>query len=124
MTNIILATSSPYRIEMFNTLGIPFSTESSNINEQFANRPKNPEELAKVLAKLKAEAVAKKHNNAIVIGIDSLGYYNNHILEKPRTLQNAFQRLKMLSGKDFTHRSTYHKHKNQKTRYKSCNYKS
>ena len=60
----------------------------------------NPEELVKQLSKLKAEAVAKNHSDAIVIGMDSVGYFNGRILEKPKSKEEAFQRLKNLSGKN------------------------
>lgn len=99
MTKIILATTSPYRKEAFNFLGIDFITEGSNVDELQSSR-NNPEELVKELSKLKAGAVAKNHTNAIVIGMDSVGYYDGKILEKPKTKQEAFQRLKNLSGKN------------------------
>ncbi|HLE06133.1 MAG TPA: Maf family protein [Candidatus Nanoarchaeia archaeon] len=50
---IILATSSPYRQEAFKMLGLKFIAQSSEVNEKFANRPNDPEELVKLLSKLK-----------------------------------------------------------------------
>jgi len=96
-TKIILATTSPYRKETFGYLGIPFEAEGSNIDESQAER-NNPEELVKSLSKLKAEAVAKNHSDAIVIGMDSVTYFNDKILEKPKSREEDFQRLKALSG--------------------------
>lgn len=97
MPKIILATTSPYRQEAFKFLGSDFIAEGSNVDESLVER-KNPEELVKKLSKLKAEAVAKNHQNIIVIGMDSIGYFNNAILEKPKSREEAFQRLKTLSG--------------------------
>lgn len=97
MTKIILATTSPYRKETFGYLGIPFKVEASNIDESQVERG-NPEELVKNLSKLKAEAVAKNHQDAIVIGMDSVTYFNGQILEKPKSREEDFQRLKDLSG--------------------------
>ena len=100
MTKIILATTSPYRKEAFGFLGIDFEAEGSEIDESQVER-NNPEELVKQLSKLKAESVAKNHPDAIVIGMDSVGYFNGEILEKPKSREEAFQRLKALSGKKY-----------------------
>ena len=97
MTKIILATTSPYRKEAFSYLGIPFESEGSEVDESQLER-NNPEELIKNLSKLKAEAVAKKHSEAIVIGMDSIAYFNGQILEKPKSKEEAFKRLKSFSG--------------------------
>lgn len=97
MPKIILATTSPYRREVFGYLGIDFEVEGSNIDESQVER-NNPEELVKQLSKLKAEAVTKNHSDAIVIGMDSVTYFNGQILEKPKSREEAFQRLKSFSG--------------------------
>lgn len=97
MPKIILATTSAYRRETFGYLGIPFETEGSNVDESQFERD-NPEKLVKNLSKLKAEAIAKNHSDAIVIGMDSVTYFNGQILEKPKSKEEAFQRLKALSG--------------------------
>jgi len=99
MPKIILATTSSYRIETFGYLGIPFEAEGSKVDESQVERNK-PEELVKQLSKLKAEAVAKNHSDAIVIGMDSVTYFNGQILEKPKSKEEDFQRLKALSGKN------------------------
>ena len=99
MTKVILATTSSYRREVFGYLGIPFEAEGSKIDE-FQLERDNPEKLVKNLSKLKAEAVAKNHSDTIVIGMDSVGSLNDQILEKPKSKEEAFQRLKSLSGKN------------------------
>jgi len=98
---IILATSSPYRIKAFKMLGLGFEAEASNAEEKFAGRPNDPEALVKELARRKAEAVARRHKEGIVLGFDSIGFFEGKILEKPGSRQDAFERLKMLSGKKF-----------------------
>jgi septum formation protein len=94
---IILATTSPYRIQAFKFLEIDFIAEGSKVDESQIER-NNPEELVRELSKLKAEAVAKNHKDAIVIGMDSVGYFENKILEKPKSREEGFKRLKSLSG--------------------------
>ncbi|MDO8663826.1 MAG: Maf family nucleotide pyrophosphatase [Candidatus Wildermuthbacteria bacterium] len=98
MSKIILATTSPYRREAFAFLGIDFEAVGSNVDESQVDRA-NPEELVKKLSKSKAEAVAKNYPDAIVIGMDSVGCFNGKILEKPKSKEEGFERLKSLSGK-------------------------
>ena len=97
MSKIILGTTSPYRRKTFGYLGIPFEAEGSNVDESQLER-NNPEELIKELSRLKAEAVAKNHSDAIIIGMDSVAYFNGQILEKPKSREEDFQRLKSFSG--------------------------
>lgn len=101
MPKIILATTSPYRIEAFRMLGIEFETAESKIEENFFGRPDKPEELVKELARRKAEAVAEKHSDGIIIGFDSVGFFAGKILEKPKNREEAYERLMIMSGKDF-----------------------
>ncbi len=46
----------------------------------------------------KAKEVSDKHKNSIVIGCDTIVTFNNEILGKPSTLDNACMMLKKLSG--------------------------
>jgi len=100
MEKIILATASKHRIEGFKHLGLEFLSEKSNIEEHIDGRPDDPEELVKCLSRLKAEAVKKNHPDGIVMGFDSVGYFEGQILEKPQSREEAFDRLSKLSGKD------------------------
>lgn len=96
MPKIILATKSPYRREAFAFLGIDFEAVGSEVDESKIER-NNPEELVKQLSKMKTEAVAKNYPDTIVIGMDSVGYFNEKILEKPKSKEEAFERLRSLS---------------------------
>jgi len=101
MVKIILATASPYRQEAFKFLGLDFIAEASKVDEYTDSRPKDPDNLVKYLAKLKAGAVAKNHSEGIVVGFDSIGYFEDSILEKPKSREEGFARLQMISGKNF-----------------------
>lgn len=101
--NLVLATISPYRLGIFKNLWIHFISEWSNVDENTPDRPAEPETLTKYLAKLKTEAVAQNHRTWIVIGFDTVGYFDGKILEKPKTREMAYVRLKSLSGKSFTY---------------------
>jgi septum formation protein len=96
---IILATKSPYRKEAFECLGLDFICEGSEVDENFSGRPNDPKKLVLELAKRKAEFVAKNHKEGIIIGFDSIGWFNGNVLEKPKDRQESFERMKMLSGK-------------------------
>ncbi|OQA04155.1 MAG: Maf-like protein YceF [bacterium ADurb.Bin400] len=98
MSKIILATTSPYRQQAFKFLDLDFVAEGSDVDEYFSGRPSDPKVLVKLLAKMKAESVASRFDSGIVIGFDSVGCYNGQILEKPKSKQEAFDRLVMLSG--------------------------
>ncbi|MFA6047885.1 MAG: Maf family nucleotide pyrophosphatase [Parcubacteria group bacterium] len=99
MKKIILATASPYRQGAFEMLGIDFEASVSNIDEEFSGRPNDPQELVRELAKRKAEFVARKYESGIVIGFDSIGYFEGEVLEKPKTREESFKRIRKLSGK-------------------------
>ncbi len=101
MKKIILATVSPYRQELFRSIGIEFEAVGSDVEEKFEGRPNGPEELVQELARQKAQAVAGKVKEGIVIGFDSVGWFDGNILEKPKSKEDAVWRLKNLSGKSF-----------------------
>jgi septum formation protein len=95
---VILATTSPYRVAALKATGIQFEARGSNVDENVAGRPDSPEELVKLLSKLKAEAVAKDCLDSLVIGMDSVAYFRGKILEKPHSKEEAFDRLDKMSG--------------------------
>jgi len=103
MTKIILATTSPYRIEAFKFLDIDFASEGSQVDEKFDGRPDDPCELVLELSKRKAESVAENHTDGIVIGFDSVGWFDGKILEKPQSRKEAFDRIKKLSDNSYSY---------------------
>ncbi len=98
MRKIILASKSPRRKELFGILGIPFVCEESNFEEDI-EQTFPPRELACYLAQGKAQAVAPKHPNAIIIAADTLIALGNQVLGKPHTPEKAREMLQMMSGK-------------------------
>ena len=98
MKKLILASGSPTRKKLFEEAGLTFEIDPSNYQEDMSlSLP--PKELAKHLSKGKADAVAKKHKQAVVVGADTFVVYQNKILGKPHTPEKAKEMLKMLSGK-------------------------
>jgi septum formation protein len=94
---LILASTSPYRRELLERLGVPFAVEAPDVDEgHLAGEP--PTERALRLAAAKAEAVALRHPGAVVIGSDQVAAAGGVILDKPGTVERACQQLKHLAG--------------------------
>ena len=97
MRKIILASTSPRRKELLAKTGLKFLVVSSDYEEDMTLKLP-PKELAKVLSMGKAAAVAKKYEDAIVIGADTFVAYKNKLLGKPHTAERARKMLKQLNG--------------------------
>lgn len=97
---IVLASASPRRIELLRSIGLDFQVDPAHgFEEVKALKNANVEDLVLKNAIGKAEEVAKRHKNSIIIGVDTVGAYQNHILEKPKDEEDAFQMLKKISGR-------------------------
>lgn len=95
---IVLASTSPRRIEILKKAGINFEVVAPNYEEDITLKLK-PEELAKYLAQGKAESVADKYDDAIIISADTIVVLNGKIYGKPITPTRAKEMLSELSGK-------------------------
>lgn len=94
---IILATASPRRHQLFNQLGIAYQIKPSNIEEK-EDLSLSPGEIAESLARQKGEHIAHKSKNAIVISADTIVVFNQKVLGKPKSEAEAVQMLTELSG--------------------------
>lgn len=95
--NLILASQSPRRKELMDVIGIPFSIEVADIDETM-NLDGNLVDEIKELAYKKAKVIADNHKDSVVIGADTIVVYENKVLGKPKTNEDAFEMLKLLSG--------------------------
>ena len=98
MTQIVLASTSPYRRELLERLGLPFDIASPDVDET-ALTYETPVQLVKRLAKLKARAVAEDFQDALIIGSDQVAVLDNQILGKPGNHKTAVKQLNNASGK-------------------------
>ena len=97
MKKIILASGSPRRKELLTDAGIKFDIDVSDYKEDMTlDLP--PHELAKYLSKGKADAVAGRHKNAIIVAADTFVVLKGEVLGKPHTKEKAKEMLKKLSG--------------------------
>ena len=98
MKKLVLASTSPYRRELLERLGIPFETASPNIDET-ASPNETPEQLVERLAESKARAVAYDFPDTLIIGSDQVAVLDKKILGKPGNHQDAVQQLSNARGK-------------------------
>jgi septum formation protein len=97
MKKLVLASASPSRQQILETLGIAFEVCPSNYEEDMS-LALTPKELAIYLSRGKAKQVAKKYNHAVILAADSFAVYDGKLLGKPHTLAKARADLMMLSG--------------------------
>jgi septum formation protein len=95
---VILASRSPRRQQLFRQIGISFEVAESSIEEKF-HHAKTPQENALHLSLQKAEDVARRFSDAIIIGADTIVVLDSKILGKPANEQEAEEMLRELSNK-------------------------
>jgi len=95
---IILASTSPRRQELAQTMGLEFEIEASNYEEDMT-RKMRPKEMVMEFSNGKASDVAKKHKEGVVIGVDTIVVFNGKKIGKPKNDELAFKMLKSFSGK-------------------------
>jgi len=97
MAQIVLASSSPRRIELLHMLFPVFTVTPSNIIENSSSL--DPYDVPAELSLLKASDVALNKKAAAVIGADTAVIIGTMILGKPKNREEAFGMLRVLSGK-------------------------
>jgi septum formation protein len=97
LPKLILASGSPRRAEILTSVGWEFTKDSADIDEtEFPGE--KPEDYVQRLAREKAETVAQKYSDAIILGADTTVVIDDQILGKPTDLADAKRMLKTLSG--------------------------
>src|SRR6187549_3527349 len=88
LPKLILASGSPRRSEILTSVGWEFTKDSADIDE--SELPgESPEDYVQRLAREKAETVARKYADAIVLGADTTVVINGQIIGKPVDLADA-----------------------------------
>ena len=96
---IVLASKSPRRKQLLQEIGIPFSVETIDVDEVY---PEDlpVEEVAAYLAKLKATPFINNiDDQKLIITSDTIVCVDNQILGKPTGYEEAFEMLRLLSGR-------------------------
>ena len=98
---IILASNSPRRKELLHQIFDDFDIIKSGFNEKNI-KEKDPEKLVQILSLKKTEEVFKEvqddYLELMVIGGDTLVYFDEQVLGKPKDEKDAYNTLKKLQG--------------------------
>ena len=97
-SSLILASHSPRRSELLNTVGLSFKTVPADVIEKL-DVDLTLRELTLFNARRKAAAVARLHPEAVVLAADTLVALQGEVIGKPRDLNHAAQILRRLSGR-------------------------
>lgn len=96
---IILASSSPFRRALLERLGLPFGSESPDLDEtRLAHE--SPESMVLRLSEAKAAVIAGRQPDALVVGSDQAAVLDGRILGKPGTHPQAVSQLATCSGRE------------------------
>ena len=102
--NLILASKSAARRALLDQAGIAYDCEPAAIDEAAIrdaaqSEGASPDDIAVLLAEMKGERIAAKHNDAMIISSDQLLVCDGVLYGKPKTFEQAHQQIAALSGK-------------------------
>lgn len=108
MTNrIILASGSKTRQDLLRNAGVEFEISVAKIDEEAIRQSleaesATPRDIADALAEFKAQKVAMKEPDALVIGCDQTLDFEGKVLSKPKSIEQAQQQLLAMRGQQHT----------------------
>ena len=100
----ILASNSISRKMLLKNAGLTFFIkkplcDEAYIKGQLLKKNVNKKKLPKLLAEAKALSISKKNTKHLVVGSDTIILFNNKIINKAKTIEEAKKKLQKLSGK-------------------------
>lgn len=95
---LVLGSTSPFRRELLQRLGVAFDTAAPEVDEQRL-ADESAEDLVRRLAEAKARAVAARRRDALVIGSDQVAVLDDQVLGKPGSRERAIDQLRAASGR-------------------------
>lgn len=98
MTHCVLASASPRRRAFLSDLGLAFSVQPSAVDEH-CGEGLSPSAMVSENARRKAVDIFTKNPDAWVIGADTTVELAGQVLNKPKSLDEAADMLRRLSGK-------------------------
>jgi len=98
---ILLASSSRYRRDLLNRFLDNYDVVDPEVDES-NHEDLEPGDLARYLARKKAEAIAMNARDALIIGADQLAVLDDQVLGKPGDHATAIEQLLAASGKSVT----------------------
>lgn len=102
MKKIILASKSPYRKQLLERLGIPFSCITADFDENpLKDKISDPIELTRQLSLGKAKSIQSiVDKNCIIIGSDQVCHFDGQNLGKTGSLDKSLEQLIQMQGKE------------------------
>ncbi len=97
MGSLVLASQSPRRIQLLETMGLQFLVDPAEMDET-ARPHERPDALVRRLAVTKALIVGQRHANASILGSDTIVAKGPGLFGKPHTPESAEDMLRKLSG--------------------------
>lgn len=98
MSRLVLASSSPYRRQLLDRLGLDYHWQAPDIDETAL--PREPAaDLALRLAEQKARALAEMFPDHLIIGSDQVCILDSQLLAKPGSFAKAQEQLFAASGR-------------------------
>ncbi len=99
-SKVILASSSEVRKKMLNKYFSDVISVAHNVEEEKYKKQKtNPGEIAVTIARKKALSVLENYPNEIIIASDQILIFENKVISKPKSLQEATKKLLFLRNK-------------------------
>lgn len=101
MRKIILASASPRRRALLEQIRLEFTVDTC-VREDTGFAEQEPHRLAREISLKKAESVAGRYPDAVIIAADTFGVIEGRIIGKPHSESEARAMLAALSGKTHT----------------------
>ncbi|HDT6508022.1 TPA: septum formation inhibitor Maf [Klebsiella aerogenes] len=97
MSNLLLASTSPWRRMLLEKLSLPFECAAPEVDET-PLPGESARQLVVRLAQAKAQALASRFPQHLIIGSDQVCVLDGEITGKPHTEENAHRQLRQASG--------------------------
>ncbi len=97
MSNLLLASTSPWRRMLLEKLTLPFECAAPEVDET-PQPGESASQLVVRLAQAKAQALASRFPQHLIIGSDQVCVLDGEITGKPHTEENAHRQLRKASG--------------------------
>ncbi len=102
MRTLVLASTSPYRLQLMRQLELSFHVAAPRYKENMDSSV-SAELLVKYQALQKAKSLAEKYDDALIIGSDQVFVDARHrVLGKPGTPEKAIEQLMEMQGRKHT----------------------
>lgn len=104
MPDLVLASASPIRARLLTSAGLEIAQKPARIDEGAVKdaliaESASPRDIADALAEAKARKIAARVRDELILGCDQVLSFEQRLLSKPATREEAKDQLCILSGK-------------------------